>query len=120
IVAMLLGYALVFYGATLVAEGWMRIHQARRSAILMTDGIYAHVRHPQYMGLFLIVFGEGVVHWPTIVSVLAFPIIVFAYTMLARKEERQMLAQFGDDYRAYQRHVPMFFPRISTTQQQES
>ena len=78
----------------------------------MTDGVYARVRHPQYTGLFLIVFGEGIVHWPTIVSVAAFPIIVFAYTMLARKEERQMLEKFGDDYREYQRRVPMFIPRF--------
>lgn len=120
IVAMVLGYALVFYGAILVAEGWARIHQARRSATLMTDGIYARVRHPQYTGLFLIVFGEGVVHWPTIVSLLAFPVILLAYTLLARKEERQMLEQFGDEYRAYQRRVPMFLPRINNAQQQES
>jgi methanethiol S-methyltransferase len=74
----------------------------------MTDGVYARVRHPQYTGLFLIVFGEGVVHWPTIVSVAAFPVIVVAYTLLARKEERQMLDKFGDEYREYQQRVPMF------------
>lgn len=112
IVAMVTGYAIVFSGATLVADGWRRIHKARRAETLMADGVYARVRHPQYTGLFLIVFGEGVVHWPTIVSVVAFPIIVFAYTMLARKEERQMLKKFGDEYRAYQRRVPMFIPRF--------
>jgi len=111
IVAMVLGYAVVFGGATLVADGWRRIHRARREAKLMTDGVYARMRHPQYTGLFLIVFGEGVVHWPTIVSVAAFPIIVLSYTLLARREERQMLAKFGDEYREYQRRVPMFIPR---------
>ena len=114
IVAMMLGYGIVFIGASLVAEGWRRIHAARRKNTLMTDGIYAYMRHPQYTGLFLIVFGEGVVHWPTILSVLAFPIIVAAYTYLAKREERQMLEQFGDAYRAYQRRVPMFFPRIES------
>ena len=112
IVAMVTGYAIVFAGATLVARGWRRIHRARREEKLMTDGVYARMRHPQYTGLFLIVFGEGIVHWPTIVSVAAFPIIVFAYTMLARKEERQMLEKFGDEYREYQRGVPMFIPRF--------
>ena len=112
IVAMLLGYTIVFAGASLVADGWRRIHQARREEKLMTDGIYARVRHPQYTGLFLIVFGEGVVHWPTIVSLAAFPVIVVAYTLLARKEERQMLDKFGDAYREYQRRVPMFIPRL--------
>lgn len=112
IVAMLLGYTVVFAGASLVADGWRRIHQARREEKLMTDGVYARIRHPQYTGLFLIVFGEGVVHWPTIVSLAAFPVIVVAYTLLARKEERQMLDKFGDEYREYQRHVPMFIPRF--------
>jgi len=113
VVAMVLGYAIVFSGATLVADGWRRIHRARREEMLMTDGVYARVRHPQYTGLFIIVFGEGIVHWPTIVSVAAFPIIIFAYTLLARKEERHMLEKFGDEYRDYQQRVPMFIPRIS-------
>jgi protein-S-isoprenylcysteine O-methyltransferase Ste14 len=112
LVAMVLGYTIVFAGASLVADGWRRIHQARREEKLMTDGVYARVRHPQYTGLFLIVFGEGVVHWPTIVSLVAFPVIVVAYTLLARKEERQMLDTFGDAYREYQRRVPMFIPRF--------
>lgn len=115
VVAMVIGYAIVFAGATLVADGWRRVHQARRQNRLMTDGVYARVRHPQYTGLFLIVFGEGIVHWPTIVSVVAFPVIVIAYTMLARREERQMVEQFGDEYREYQRRVPMFIPRRRTS-----
>lgn len=120
LVAMVLGYAIVFSGATLVADGWRRIHHARRADRLVTDGVYARMRHPQYTGLFLIVFGEGVVHWPTIVSVAAFPVIVLAYTLLARKEERQMLEKFGDEYREYQRRVPMFIPRFESGHRQEA
>ena len=75
------------------------------------DGLYRFVRHPQYTGLFIALFGEGVVHWPTLFSVGLFPVIVFAYYMLARKEERQVLAEFGETYRAYQQRVPMFIPR---------
>lgn len=119
LVAMGLGYTIVFSGATFVVEGWRRIHRARKEEKLMTDGIYSRVRHPQYTGLFLIVFGEGVVHWPTLFSVAAFPIIVVAYTILARKEERQMLEKFGAAYREYRQKVPMFIPRFGTGQNQE-
>ncbi len=119
IVAMVIGYAIVFVGIALVVEGWRRIYQGRREDRLVTDGIYAYIRHPQYTGLFLIVFGEGIVHWPTIVSVIAFPVIVVAYTLLARKEEREMVSQFGDAYREYQRQVPMFIPRLSRGEGQE-
>lgn len=119
IIAMVIGYTIVFAGATLVVDGWRRIHQARKEERLVTEGVYSRMRHPQYTGLFVIVFGEGIVHWPTIVSVAAFPIIVLAYTLLARKEERQMVEKFGDKYREYQRHVPMFIPRRNSVQQQE-
>ncbi|MGM0578846.1 MAG: methyltransferase family protein [Myxococcota bacterium] len=115
LVAMGLGYALVFVGAEYVVEGWRAVHRAAQQDQLVTDGVYAKMRHPQYTGLFLIVFGEGVVHWPTIVSVFAFPIIVIAYTVLARKEERQMVDRFGDAYRAYRDRVPMFVPRFPLT-----
>lgn len=111
IVAMVFGYIIVFAGATLVAEGWRTVHRARREDRLATDGVYMKVRHPQYTGLFMIIFGEGIVHWPTIVSVAALPVIVGAYALLARTEERQMLEKFGDEYRHYQRRVPMFIPR---------
>lgn len=114
LVAMGLGYTILFVGATWVADGWRAIHQARREGRLVTDGIYARIRHPQYSGLFLITFGEGIVHWPTLTSVIAFPIIVLAYVRLAHKEERQMIEQFGDDYLAYRRRVPAFIPHLET------
>lgn len=120
LVAMVLGYGIVFSGATLVAEGWRTVHWARREGRLATEGVYARVRHPQYTGLFMIVFGEGIVHWPTVVSVAAFPVIVAAYAHLARKEERQMLEEFGDAYREYQRRVPMFVPRPEGGRPQEA
>jgi len=113
IVAMLLGYAIVFSGASLVVDGWRRIYRARRENRLATEGVYAKIRHPQYTGLFMIIFGEGIVHWPTVVSVAAFPIIVGAYTLLARREERQVFEKFGDEYQEYQRRVPMFIPRFA-------
>ena len=78
----------------------------------MTTGLYALVRHPQYSGLFLALFGEGVVHWPTVFSVTVFPLIVLVYVILARREERRVIAQFGDKYLAYRQQVPMFFPRM--------
>lgn len=111
-IAMVLGYALLFVGIGLFIQGWRELYRARQQNRLVTDGLYALVRHPQYTGLFLGLFGEGVVHWPTIFSVAIFPFIVLAYYLLARSEERKVLAQFGDEYRAYQQRVPMFIPRL--------
>jgi protein-S-isoprenylcysteine O-methyltransferase Ste14 len=110
-IAMILGYALLFIGIGIFMEGWRELHRAREENRLVTDRLYGLVRHPQYTGLFLALFGEGVVHWPTIFSVALFPVIVLAYYLLARSEERKVEEQFGDAYRAYRDRVPMFIPR---------
>lgn len=109
-IAMIAGYALAFIGIGLFAEGWRELYRAHQENRLATAGLYGLVRHPQYTGLFLGLFGEGVVHWPTIFSVTLFPAIVIAYTLLAYREEHRMLERFGEQYRNYRRHVPMFFP----------
>ena len=111
LISMLLGYILALTGIGIFIHGWRQVHRGRRENRLVTDGLYRYVRHPQYTGLFLALFGEGIVHWPTLFSVGLFPLIVLAYAYLARREEQQMLTQFGDDYRAYQRQVPMIIPR---------
>ena len=110
-IAMLLGYALAFVGLGILVQGWRVLYRAHREKRLATDGLYALVRHPQYTGLLLGLFGEGVVHWPTIFSVVLFVVIALAYVLLARNEDKRMLGRFGDDYRAYRDRVPMFVPR---------
>lgn len=74
----------------------VRIVGDAREDRLVTGGLYALIRHPQYTGLFIALFGEGVVHWPTLFSVGLFPVVVLAYTWPAHREERQMLTRFGD------------------------
>ena len=111
IVSMLIGYTIAIFGIMLLIAGWREVYRARKENRLAEHGPYAWVRHPQYTGIFLAIFGEGVVHWPTVFSLAAFPVIVLLYVLLARKEERQMTEQFGDRYREYTRRVPMFLPR---------
>ena len=109
-VSMIIGYVLLFAGIGIFIEGWRELHRARKENRLITDQLYGLVRHPQYTGLFIAIFGEGVVHWPTIFSVVLFPIIVLAYFLLARSEERKVVELFGDGYITYRKRVPMFFP----------
>lgn len=112
LISMLVGYALLGSGIIIFVRGWRELYRAHRQNQLATTGLYGLVRHPQYSGLFIGLFGEGVVHWPTLLSVGLFPVIVLAYVWLARSEEREMVERFGEEYRAYQRRTPMFVPRI--------
>lgn len=116
-VSMVIGYLLLFVGIGLFIQGWRELYRARQQNRLATDGLYALVRHPQYSGLFIGLFGEGVVHWPTVFSITVFPLIVLAYVLLARREEKRVIEEFGDEYRAYRQHVPMFFPRMGQWKQ---
>ncbi len=109
-ISMLIGYVLLFFGIGLFIGGWRELYRAHREGRLATEGLYGLVRHPQYTGLFVALFGEGVVHWPTVFSVTLFPIIVLAYIRLAHREERDMIGKFRDRYEQYRRRVPMFFP----------
>lgn len=117
LISMLLGYTLLFVGVGIFIQGWRELYRAHRDNRLATTGLYGLVRHPQYTGLFIGLFGEGVVHWPTLFSVGLFPVIVLVYTLLARSEEKRMLEQYGDQYRAYRSRVPMFFPRAGQWRQ---
>lgn len=100
---------LMFGGLVIIARGWRRIHRAQGA--LVTDGLYAWVRHPQYSGLFLITIGL-LIQWPTIITLLTWPILIAMYVRLARREEGDMERQLGDAYRAYRERVPRFIPRL--------
>ncbi len=100
---------LMFGGLFIIHRGWRQIHLAQGE--LVTDGPYRWVRHPQYSGLFLITIGL-LIQWPTIITVLTWPILIAMYVRLARREETEMERQFGDAYRAYAMRVPSFLPRL--------
>lgn len=117
LISMLLGYMLLILGIGLFIQGWRELYRAHRQHQLAMTGLYGLVRHPQYTGLFIGLFGEGVVHWPTLFSVALFPVIVLAYVWLARHEEKRMMDEFGEEYRLYRKHVPMFVPRLGQWRQ---
>jgi protein-S-isoprenylcysteine O-methyltransferase Ste14 len=85
-------------------------NHAQRAHRLATSGPYARLRHPQYVGFALIMFGF-LVQWPTLVTLVMFPILVIMYALLAKREERDAEAEFGDEYRRYAAATPAFLPR---------
>lgn len=106
---------MIFAGLLLISSGWRRIHAS--GGALVTDGIYARVRHPQYTGILLMTLGM-LLQWPTLLTLSMWPILLVSYYRLARTEERFMESQFGDTYRQYKRAVAMFLPcPLSTIRQ---
>lgn len=107
---MPVGLVVTGFGLVLLIAGWRPIYRSKEE--LVTKGIYGHVRHPQYLGLVLVTLG-WLIHWPTIPTVVMWPILVAMYYKLAKKEEKEMVDRFGDRYLLYKANVPMFIPKLS-------
>ncbi len=108
----LMSFAFIGAGFILIANGWRLLHHAQQRGSLATEGLYSFIRHPQYVGFILIMFGF-LLQWPTILTLAMFPVLVTMYVVLARHEEKEALAEFGEEYQAYTRRVPGFLPRWS-------
>jgi protein-S-isoprenylcysteine O-methyltransferase Ste14 len=96
-------------------RSWPKIHVGhgwRDDQELVTSGIYAFVRHPVYLGAFLVWAGIVVASLNWIWAVLFVGYVVPAYVIYSRAEERMMEQELGDRYRHYKRLVPGFVPRI--------
>jgi len=102
-------FVFIIGGFAMISAGWRKLYVAQRQGKLAATGIYARVRHPQYTGFMLIMFGF-LLQWPTLVTLVMFPVLSVMYVRLARREERDVLAGFGDRYRSYMAHVPAFIP----------
>ncbi|MEM2237814.1 MAG: isoprenylcysteine carboxylmethyltransferase family protein [Candidatus Caldarchaeum sp.] len=95
-------------GILLIIKGWLKIYNAKGS--LVTDGVYSYVRHPQYLGIFLMTSGF-LLQWITIPTAIMFPILLVMYYRLAKSEEKELERIFGEEYTRYKLAVPMFLPR---------
>lgn len=103
-------------GAVLIITGWRAIYKnywrhGEGKGKLVTTGIYKYIRHPQYTGFLLMTLGM-LFEWATIPLLIMYPFLVIIYTRLAKKEEKDMIQEFGDEYKIYSKKTNRFLPRI--------
>lgn len=119
-----IGTILMIIGVALVIVGWYVIHKHYWSkeegkGALVTGGIYAYIRHPQYTGFLLMTLGM-IADWATLPLLIMWPLLLWIYYRLARREEKDMEAEFGDAYRSYKARTGMFLPRLLSRQPRQS
>jgi protein-S-isoprenylcysteine O-methyltransferase Ste14 len=105
----ILSFAFIGGGFILISAAWKVLYDAQKRRALATAGPYSYVRHPQYVGFISVMFGF-LMQWPTLLTLAMFPVLVFMYVKLAKSEERETIAEFGDAYTAYAANVPAFIP----------
>jgi protein-S-isoprenylcysteine O-methyltransferase Ste14 len=115
----LLSNVAIFGGFILLASAWRVLYEALREHTLATTGPYAYIRHPQYAAFILIMLGF-LLQWPTLLTLVMFPVLVVMYVRLARREEREVLKEFGETYARYAATTPAFFPRLGHAARKET
>jgi len=111
----ILSFVLIGGGFWLLARAWPVLYNAQRRDELARTGPYARVRHPQYVGFALIMTGF-LVQWPTLLTLVLYPVMLVTYWRLAINEERETRARVGAEYERYLAAVPRFIPRRRRTE----
>lgn len=107
LIVMVLSNVFLVAGLLLITEGWKLVYRSEGG--LVTDGVYAHIRHPQYTGIFVITLAF-MIQWPTLATLVLWPFVIAMYVRLAGREERDVMAECPDDYASYRERVPAFIP----------
>jgi|TARA_B110001454_G_scaffold53853_1_gene52774 protein-S-isoprenylcysteine O-methyltransferase Ste14 len=102
----------IIAGFFLLSSAWGVLHKAQQTRSLASTGWYARCRHPQYIAFIIIMFGF-LLQWPTIPTLVMFPILLVVYVRLAKREESIALEEFGDTYRQYMEITPAWIPRLN-------
>jgi protein-S-isoprenylcysteine O-methyltransferase Ste14 len=104
-------YVFLALGFYLLSAAWNVLYDAQRANRLATTGLYARIRHPQYVAFVMILLGF-LLQWPTLLTLAMFPILVAMYARLAVTEEREMRERFGAEFDAYAARTPRFVPAV--------
>lgn len=103
--AMVYGTVLMTLGMALIIIGWRTLYKNVRDSEIVTRGIYSYSRHPQYLGFIFIVIG-WLVGWPTILTVVFAPILIYMYVRVSKIEEGEL--SDNKEYEDYKKEVPFF------------
>lgn len=107
----ILSNVVIVAGFWLLASAWRVLYAAQRANVLAVMGPYARIRHPQYVAFILIMFGF-LLQWPTILTIVMFPVLVVMYTRLAKQEEAWAKSAHGPAWDTYAKEVPPYFPSL--------
>lgn len=99
----------IFGGFIMLSNAWHVLWKAQRNHKMASTGIYARMRHPQYVAFIAIMFGF-LLQWPTLPTLIMFPILTVTYVRLAKREEKVAETEFGDGWRSYAAKTPRFIP----------
>ncbi|MFW9902651.1 MAG: methyltransferase family protein [Candidatus Thorarchaeota archaeon] len=100
---LIIGFFLIF------RTGHILFHKEDTSSKLIKTGIFAHTRHPLYLGV-LIVYIGFILLTISMLSIVGFIIVFILYDRIATFEEKELEKSFQEEYVEYKRHVSKWIP----------
>ena len=107
----MLSYILIIGGAFLIENAWEILYKSTKVGKVATSGAYKYIRHPQYVGFSLIIVGF-LLQWPTLITILMAPFLLWRYASLSKLEEKEIEAKYGNEYRKYKKQTPAYIPSL--------
>ena len=93
-----------------VRETTLKVAETHRAERIVTSGVYSRVRHPQYLGGLMAHIGISFL-MSALYSLISTPLMVILIYLMSKKEERELVREFGKEYEDYKKKVPMFIPK---------
>ena len=98
-----------WFGIYGVKETSLKVAETHRTVKIVTTGVYSIVRHPQYLGGLLAHFGISLM-FSALYSLLSTPLVVLVVYIISKKEEKELIKEFGLEYEEYKNRVSMLLP----------
>ena len=110
VVLCALGIGLAIWARACLGRNWGMPMSRKENPELVTTGPYAYVRHPIYTGMLIAMLGSAIGESPF----WSLPLVLFGiyFVYSARREEKLMMEQFPEQYRAYMKRTKMLVPFI--------
>ncbi|MGA2407228.1 MAG: isoprenylcysteine carboxylmethyltransferase family protein [Bacteroidales bacterium] len=114
----IVSWILLILSAYVVITGYLLLKRKGKpdsnfenTSLLVKSGIYGYIRHPLYLSVFLLGIGVMLKN-PQVAQLILGVINLLAVYITAHIEEKEMMAKFGDDYKAYMQETKMFIPFV--------
>jgi protein-S-isoprenylcysteine O-methyltransferase Ste14 len=107
-------FGLAFIGIAILGRLWCTLYiGGRKAGEVVSSGPYSISRNPLYVFSTIGAVGVGAQSGSLVISALFGVLCLMAFSIVAKREERFLAAQFPDTYPDYRRRVPRFFPKLS-------
>jgi protein-S-isoprenylcysteine O-methyltransferase Ste14 len=104
-----------WFGIKGVKGTTLKVAETHRAERIVTSGVYSTIRHPQYFGGLLSHLGITFL-FSALYSLASTPLIIGLVYLISRKEETELVREFGEDYEDYRKQVPMLIPKLRRKQ----